>query len=134
MYTSSNLINASAATTYYFLGISGNALKWYRAPWRNIKVETTEVLGVNDTDPLTISAGNGISVNWDSTNKKVVITNTESSNNTDYQVTQDNINSNNDDYRLLLKYSANNTAETTIVNFAPSLTYNPSTKELKVNS
>ena len=134
MYTSSNLINASAATTYYFLGISGNALKWYRAPWRNIKVETTEVLGVNDTDPLTISAGNGISVNWDSTNKKVVITNTESSNNTDYQVTQDNINSNNNDYRLLLKYSANDTAETTIVNFAPSLTYNPSTKELKVNS
>ena len=53
--------------------------------------------------------------------------------NTDYQVTQGVINQNND-YRVLLKQSANDTAETTFVNFASTLTYNPSSKELKVNS
>ena len=37
-------------------------------------------------------------------------------------------------YRVLLKKSANDTDETTFVNFASTLTYNPSTKYLKINS
>jgi phage protein U len=53
--------------------------------------------------------------------------------NTDYQVTQSGITQNND-YRIILKKTANDTAETTYVNFASTLTYNPSTKKLKVNS
>jgi hypothetical protein len=53
--------------------------------------------------------------------------------NTDYQVTQSSVASN-ADYRIILKRSANDTAETTFVNFASTLTYNPSTKKLKVNS
>ena len=52
--------------------------------------------------------------------------------NTDYRVTQSNVTANNN-YRILLKKSANDTQETTSVNFASTLTYNPSTNELKVN-
>lgn len=78
-FTSGNKQAASAATTYYFLGWAGSTLKWYQAPFRNIRInsETTDRLGVNSTDPLIISSGNGISVTWDSTNKKIVITNTK---------------------------------------------------------
>ena len=78
-FTSGNKQAASAATTYYFLGWTGTTLKWYQAPFRNIRInsETTDRLGVNSTDPLIISSGNGISVTWDSTNKKIVITNTK---------------------------------------------------------
>lgn len=78
-FTSGNKQAATAATTYYFLGWTGTTLKWYQAPFRNIRInsETTDRLGVNSTDPLIISSGNGISVTWDSTNKKIVITNTK---------------------------------------------------------
>ena len=78
-FTSGNKSAASAATTYYFLGWAGSTLKWYQAPFRNIRInsETTDRLGVNSTDPLIISSGNGISVTWDSTNKKIIITNTK---------------------------------------------------------
>lgn len=78
-FTSGNKQAASAATTYYFLGWTGTTLKWYQAPFRNIRInsETTDRLGVNSTDPLIISSGNGISVTWDSTNKKIIITNTK---------------------------------------------------------
>lgn len=78
-FTSGNKQAATAATTYYFLGWTGSTLKWYQAPFRNIRInsETTDRLGVNSTDPLIISSGNGISVTWDSTNKKIVITNTK---------------------------------------------------------
>lgn len=78
-FTSENKQAATAATTYYFLGWTGSTLKWYQAPFRNVRInsETTDRLGVNNTDPLIISSGNGISVTWDSTNKKIVITNTQ---------------------------------------------------------
>lgn len=78
-FTSGNKQAATAATTYYFLGWTGTTLKWYQAPFRNIRInsETTDRLGVNSTDPLIISSGNGISVTWDSTNKKIIITNTK---------------------------------------------------------
>lgn len=78
-FTSENKQAALAATTYYFLGWTGSTLKWYQAPFRNVRInsETTDRLGVNNTDPLIISSGNGISVTWDSTNKKIVITNTQ---------------------------------------------------------
>ena len=78
-FTSGNKQAATAATTYYFLGWAGTTLKWYQAPFRNIRInsETTDRLGVNSTDPLIISSGNGISVTWDSTNKKIIITNTK---------------------------------------------------------
>ena len=78
-FTSGNKQAATAATTYYFLGWAGSTLKWYQAPFRNIRInsETTDCLGVNNTDPLIISSGNGISVTWDSTNKKIIITNTK---------------------------------------------------------
>ena len=78
-FTSENKQAASTATTYYFLGWTGSTLKWYQAPFRNVRInsETTDRLGVNNTDPLIISSGNGISVTWDSTNKKIIITNTK---------------------------------------------------------
>lgn len=78
-FTSENKQAASAATTYYFLGWTGSTLKWYQAPFRNVRInsETTDRLGINNTDPLIISSGNGISVTWDSTNKKIIITNTK---------------------------------------------------------
>lgn len=78
-FTSGNKQAVSAATTYYFLGWAGSTLKWYQAPFRNIRInsETTDCLGVNNTDPLIIGSGNGISVTWDSTNKKIIITNTK---------------------------------------------------------
>ena len=78
-FTSGNKQAAAAATTYYFLGWTGSTLKWYQVPFRNIRInsETTDRLGVNSTDPLIISSGNGISVTWDSTNKKIIITNTQ---------------------------------------------------------
>ena len=78
-FTSENKQAASTATTYYFLGWAGTTLKWYQVPFRNVRInsETTDRLGVNSTDPLIISSGNGISVTWDSTNKKIVITNTK---------------------------------------------------------
>ena len=78
-FTSENKQAASTATTYYFLGWTGSTLKWYQAPFRNVRInsETTDRLGINNTDPLIISSGNGISVTWDSTNKKIIITNTK---------------------------------------------------------
>lgn len=78
MFSTTNKAAASAATTYNFLGIVGSTLKWYQLPWRNVRInaETSDKLGVNDTSPLIISQGTGISVTWDSTNKRIVITNT----------------------------------------------------------
>jgi hypothetical protein len=78
MFSTTNKAAASAATTYNFLGIAGSTLKWYQLPWRNVRInaETSDKLGVNDTSPLIISQGTGISVTWDTTNKRIVITNT----------------------------------------------------------
>lgn len=136
MFSNANKSAASAATTYSFLGITGTTLKWYQLPWRNVRInaDATDVLGVNDTDPLIISSGNGIEVTWDSTNKKIVITNTKPhvSDNTDFQVSQ-YITSNNYDYRILFKRNANDDDETGTVRYAGTLLYNPSTKILKIN-
>jgi len=105
-------------------------------PWRNVRInaDTTDILGVNNTDPLILSSGNGIDITWDSTNKKIVITNTKPHilDNTDFQVSQ-LATSNNADYRLLLKRNANDTDETGTVRFASTLQYNPSTNLLKIN-
>jgi hypothetical protein len=88
MFSSANKASATAATTYNFLGIAGSTLKWYQLPWRNVRInsDSTDKLGVNDTDPLIISQGTGISVTWDSTNKKIIISNTapDQDHNTDY--------------------------------------------------
>jgi hypothetical protein len=67
MFSNANKASATAATTYNFLGIVGTTLKWYQLPWRNVRInaETTDVLGIDDTDPLIIGSGNGISVTWD---------------------------------------------------------------------
>lgn len=52
--------------------------------------------------------------------------------NTDFKVTQGIITADND-YRIILKKSVNDTEETDIVNFASTLLYNPSKKYLKIN-
>lgn len=136
MFSNANKSAASAATTYSFLGITGTTLKWYQLPWRNVRInaDATDVLGVNDTDPLIISSGNGIEVTWDSTNKKIVITNSKPhvADNTDFQVSQ-YVTTTNNDYRVLLKRNANDDDETGTVRYASTLLYNPSTKILKVN-
>ena len=53
--------------------------------------------------------------------------------NTDYKVSQSPANAN-EDYRVLLKQGANNDPETTFVRYSEYLTFNPSTKSLKINS
>ena len=53
--------------------------------------------------------------------------------NTDYQVTQ-SATSSNADYRILFKHNADDVTQTATTYFASTLIYNPSSKELKVNS
>lgn len=135
MFSSANKATATAATTYNFLGIAGTTLKWYSLPWRNVRInaETSDKLGVNDTDPLIISQGTGISVTWDSSGKKIVITNTAPvSHNTDSSVAQTRT-VQNKDYPLILKGSADSTGIIAGVNFNESITYNPSTQRLLIN-
>ena len=136
MFSSANKASASAATTYSFLGISGTTLKWYQLPWRNVRINTdnTDVLGITDTDPLIIGSGDGISVTWDSTDKRIIITNSKPhvADNTDFQVSQ-YVTTTSNDYRVLLKRNANDDDETGTVRYASTLLYNPSTKILKVN-
>ena len=135
-FTSGNKQAASAATTYYFLGWAGSTLKWYQAPFRNIRInsETTDCLGVNNTDPLIISSGNGISVTWDSTNKKIIITNTKPdvNHNTDTKVAQ-SVTTQNKNYAVILKGNDSDEGSITTVNFSTYLKFNPSTKQLTIN-
>lgn len=135
-FTSGNKQAASAATTYYFLGWAGSTLKWYQAPFRNIRInsETTDRLGVNNTDPLIISSGNGISVTWDSTNKKIIITNTKPdvNHNTDTKVAQ-SVTTQNKNYAVILKGNDSDEGSITTVNFSTYLKFNPSTKQLTIN-
>ena len=137
MFSNANKATASAATTYNFLGVSGNTLKWYQLPWRNVRInsDTTDKLGVNSLDPLIISQGSGISVTWDTDNKKIVITNTapDVNHNTDSSVAQTRT-VQNKDYPVILKGSANSTGYIEGVNFSEYLTFNPSTKQLLINS
>ena len=135
-FTSGNKQAAAAATTYYFLGWAGSTLKWYQAPFRNIRInsETTDCLGVNNTDPLIISSGNGISVTWDSTNKKIIITNTKPdvNHNTDTKVAQ-SVTTQNKNYAIILKGNDSDEGSITTVNFSTYLKFNPSTKKLTIN-
>lgn len=135
-FISGNKQAASAATTYYFLGWAGSTLKWYQAPFRNIRInsETTDRLGVNSTDPLIISSGNGISVTWDSTNKKIIITNTKPdvNHNTDTKVAQ-SATTQNKNYAVILKGNDSDEGSITTVNFSTYLKFNPSTKQLTIN-
>lgn len=135
-FSNENKLVASAATTYHFLGWTGSTLKWYQAPWRNVRInaETTDCLGVNDTNPLIISAGNGINVTWDSTNKKIVITNSKPdvNHNTDSHVSQLSIDSNKD-YPVILKYTDSISNEVSAVRYSSTLLYNPYSKQLKIN-
>ena len=135
-FTSGNKQAASAATTYYFLGWAGSTLKWYQAPFRNIRInsETTDCLGVNNTDPLIIGSGNGISVTWDSTNKKIIITNTKPdiNHNTDTKVAQ-SVTTQNKNYAIILKGNDSDEGSITTVNFSTYLKFNPSTKQLTIN-
>lgn len=135
-FTSGNKQAAAAATTYYFLGWAGSTLKWYQAPFRNIRInsETTDCLGVNNTDPLIISSGNGISVTWDSTNKKIIITNTKPdiNHNTDTKVAQ-SVTTQNKNYAIILKGNDSDEGSITTVNFSTYLKFNPSTKQLTIN-
>ena len=56
--------------------------------WRPIKIEGTEKLGsATNTDALNLTAGNGIEVSYDSTNKKVIIKNTKPDQNHDTHYT-----------------------------------------------
>lgn len=56
--------------------------------WRPIKIEGTEKLGsTTNTDALNLTAGNGIEVSYDSTNKKVIIKNTKPDQNHDTHYT-----------------------------------------------
>lgn len=132
-FTSENKQAAAAATTYYFLGWTGSTLKWYQAPFRNIRInsETTDCLGVNNTDPLIISSGNGISVTWDSTNKKIIITNTKPdiNHNTDTKVAQ-SVTTQNKNYAVILKGNDSDEGSITTVNFSTYLKFNPYTKQL----
>lgn len=135
-FSNGNKSTASAATTYHFLGWTGTTLKWYQAPWRNIRInsETTDCLGVNSTDPLIISAGNGINVTWDSTNKKIVITNSapDVNHNTDNKVAQA-VTTQNKDYPVILKSNDTDNGIIAGVNFSTYLKFNPSSKQLKIN-
>lgn len=135
-FNSENKQAAAAATTYYFLGWAGTTLKWYQAPFRNIRInsETTDCLGVNNTDPLIISSGNGISVTWDSTNKKIIITNTKPdvNHNTDTKVAQ-SVTTQNKNYAVILKGNDSDEGSITTVNFSTYLKFNPSTKQLTIN-
>lgn len=135
-FTSGNKQAAAAATTYYFLGWAGSTLKWYQAPFRNIRInsETTDCLGVNNTDPLIIGSGNGISVTWDSTNKKIIITNTKPdiNHNTDTKVAQ-SVTTQNKNYAIILKGNDSDEGSITTVNFSTYLKFNPSTKQLTIN-
>ena len=135
-FTSGNKQAAAAATTYYFLGWAGSTLKWYQAPFRNIRInsETTDCLGINNTDPLIISSGNGISVTWDSTNKKIIITNTKPdiNHNTDTKVAQ-SATTQNKNYAIILKGNDSDEGSITTVNFSTYLKFNPSTKKLTIN-
>lgn len=67
--------------------------------WRPIKVENTDVLGSStDTGALSFTAGTGITLAWDATNKRIIITNSspDVNHNTDETVRQvpktDNVN------------------------------------------
>lgn len=135
-FTSGNKQAAAAATTYYFLGWAGSTLKWYQAPFRNIRInsETTDCLGVNNIDPLIIGSGNGISVTWDSTNKKIIITNTKPdiNHNTDTKVAQ-SVTTQNKNYAIILKGNDSDEGSITTVNFSTYLKFNPSTKQLTIN-
>ena len=135
-FSNGNKSAASAATTYHFLGWAGTTLKWYQAPQRNIRInsETTDCLGVNSTDPLIISAGNGINITWDSTNKKIVITNSKPdvNHNTDSHVSQLSIDSDKN-YPVILKYTDSISNEVSAVRYSSTLLYNPSSKQLKIN-
>lgn len=135
-FTSGNKQAATAATTYYFLGWTGTTLKWYQTPFRNIRInsETTDCLGVNNTDPLIISSGNGISVTWDSTNKKIIITNTKPdiNHNTDTKVAQ-SVTTQDKNYAIILKGNDSDEGSITSVNFSTYLKFNPSTKQLTIN-
>ena len=53
--------------------------------------------------------------------------------NTDYRVSQSSATSNSD-YRIILKQGADNNPETNFVRFSEYLTFNPSTKTLKINN
>lgn len=56
--------------------------------WRPIKIEGTEKLGsAINTDALNLTAGNGIEISYDSTNKKVIIKNTKPDQNHDTHYT-----------------------------------------------
>ena len=67
--------------------------------WRPIKVENTDALGSStDTGTLSFTAGTGITLAWDATNKRIIITNSspDQNHNTDETVRQvpktDNVN------------------------------------------
>jgi hypothetical protein len=134
-YVSTNIAESDTTVDSYLLGWQGNTLKWYKLPYREIKINNTQVLSSFSKTPLTFMAGTGVSIEWDSTNNKIVITNTKPdiNHNTDFQVGQYTTSSD-ADYRILLKKSTNDTEETATARFASTLTYNPSSKELKVNS
>ena len=53
--------------------------------------------------------------------------------NTDYRVSQSSA-TNDNDYRIILKQGADNNPETNFVRFSEYLTFNPSTKTLKINN
>lgn len=134
-YVSANIAESDTTVDSYLLGWQGSTLKWYKLPYREIKINNTQVLSSFSKTPLTFMAGTGVSIEWDSTNNKIVITNTKPdiNHNTDFQVGQ-YATSSDSDYRILLKKSTNDTEETATARFATTLTYNPSSKELKVNS
>lgn len=134
-FSSNNKVTASANTTYHFLGLAGTTLKWYELPHRNVYVETTEVQSVSNTDPLKFSAGNGIEITWDSTNKKIIITNTKPdiNHNTDTHVSVLSA-TDNKNYPLILKYTDNANNEVGALRYSGTITYNPSTKILKIDN
>ena len=125
---------ATSAQRTYFLRGDGV----WTAPantWRPIQVSGSEKLSeATNTGALNFVAGTGIEVSWDTTNKRIVITNSapDVNHNTDSKVTQVST-SVNYDYPVILKGSNNLSEITTSVNFSQYLLFNPSTKLLKVN-
>lgn len=134
MFSSGNLADTDN-TDHYYLGIKGSTLKWYKNAYRQLKVGDNVVLGVTDRDPLQIvSADSNLSVSWNSTNKQLVIKNEKPAigDLTDINVSQFKV-TDNTNYRLLFKGTANDNNYTGVSRFSEYLLFNPSTKLLTIN-
>lgn len=133
-FVNSNRSNSESNTDYYYLGWTGSTLKWYKNAFRNIAIDSNEILSVDSKDPLIFHAGDGISIVFDQGTNALVIENTKPHvyHNTDRSVNQILV-TDNGNYRVLLKNTANDTSEIGAAKYASTLLYNPSTKILKVN-